>query len=297
MMQGRDRAQAQPPRARLTRRKWGFPVVWAVPLVAALVAGYVLFERVRDLGPMITLSFKDASGVKAGQTELEYRGVQIGEVKSVELARNGRSALVQVRLRRAAASVARAGSVFWIVRIQGGLENLANLGTVISGAYLAVRPGGGKPRTDFVGLDHAPAGMQHKGLEIMLRAARLDSLRVGSPVYYRGIEVGALGAGRLSADASAVDLPVSIEQRYARLVRKGSRFWNASGVNVHFGLLSGLNVRMQSLRSLATGGVAFATPNGRSAPPVKDGTVFRLYDKPARAWLAWSPRIPITPTP
>jgi paraquat-inducible protein B len=287
------RAPNELPQARLKRRRWGLPVVWLVPLAAALVAGYLVYDRVRDIGPLITIAFKDASGVKAGQTDLEYRGVQMGEVKSVELARDRQSALVQVRLRRPAATIARDGSEFWIVRIQGGIENLANLGTVITGAYLAVKPGSGKPLKSFVGLDHAPVGAQGQGLKIVVRTRRLGSLRPDSPVYYRGVQVGAMAAGRLSADATAVDIPVFIDQPYAKLVRKDSRFWNVSGVDLHFGLFRGLNVRMQSLRSLATGGIAFATPDEPKDEPAKDGTVFRLHEKPAKAWLAWSPKISI----
>ncbi len=280
---------ADPPQARLKQRRRRFPIIWLVPLVAALTAGYLLFQRVRDIGPEITITFKDASGVKAGQTDLEYRGVQIGEVRSVDLSRDRRSVRVTARLRRSAAAIARDGTAFWIVRIQGGIANLANLGTVISGPYIAAQPGEGKARKDFVGLDSAPYGIPHKDLEITLRAARLGSLRPGSPVYYRGIEVGAVQDAELTNDAAAVDIRVFVKQRYAKLVREGSRFWDASGVDVKFGLLRGLNVHMQSLRALATGGVAFATPDDPKARPAKDGTVFRLNEQPAKDWLAWRP--------
>ena len=86
-----------------------------------------------------------------------------------------------------------------------------------------------------------------------------------------------------------------IKQRYAKLVRKGSKFWNVSGADVSLSLFRGLEVNMESLRSLAAGGVAFATPDDPKDQPVKDGLAFPLYDKPAKEWLEWAPQIPPVP--
>jgi paraquat-inducible protein B len=62
------------------------------------------------------------------------------------------------------------------------------------------------------------------GLRIVLRSRRLGYLRPNSPVYYRGIEVGAVQDSQLSADATMTDINVFIRPRYANLVREGSRF-------------------------------------------------------------------------
>jgi paraquat-inducible protein B len=118
-------------------------------------------------------------------------------------------------------------------------------------------------------------------------------LRPGSPVYYRGIEVGTVQDIRLSSNAVAAEIHLFIRQRYARLVRSGSRFWNVSGVDVNVGLFRGVEVNVESLRSLVLGGVAFATPIDPKAEPVRNGTVFNLYEKPEKEWLDWAPAIPI----
>ena len=86
-----------------------------------------------------------------------------------------------------------------------------------------------------------------------------------------------------------------IKQRYAKLVRKGSKFWNVSGADVSFSLFRGLEVNMESLRSLAAGGVAFATPDDPKEQPAKEGAAFPLYDKPVKEWLEWAPKIPPVP--
>ena len=67
------------PQASVRRSRWRFSVVWVVPLIAAIVAGYLIYTRVRDVGPTITITFKDGFGVKPGQTEIRYRGVRLGD--------------------------------------------------------------------------------------------------------------------------------------------------------------------------------------------------------------------------
>jgi paraquat-inducible protein B len=67
---------------------------------------------------------------------------------------------------------------------------------------------------------------------------------------------------------------VFIKQRYAKLVRRGSKFWNVSGVDVNVGLFRGVDFNMESLRSLVFGGVSFATPNDLKDLPAKNETVF-----------------------
>jgi paraquat-inducible protein B len=274
-------------------RKWRFSVVWVVPVVAALVAGYLVYDRVHEYGPKITIRFKDAGGLKTGQTPIQYLGVPIGEVTSVELSEDRKAALVKARLRRSAASVAREGTVFWIVRPEVGIGNITGLSTVITGPKIEALPGGGKPRSEFTGLDAPPVALERKGLKVVLRSGHLGGLKPGSPVLYRGIEVGAVQDSRLGADATGVDLHVFIRQRYAKLVRKGSKFWNASGVEMKAGLFRGLEINVESMRSLMAGGIAFATPDDPKDEPAKEGAMFPLYDQPKKEWLAWAPRISI----
>ncbi|MDD5248903.1 MAG: MlaD family protein [Rhodocyclaceae bacterium] len=287
---------AEFPRAKVERRQWRFPVIWLVPVVAALVAAYLMYDNVREFGPLITIQFKDVNGLKSGQTLLKYRGVPIGEVVAIELRADQQAAVVKVRLQRSAAPIARKDSVFWIVRPEVGLNNISGLGTVITGPEIGVQPGVGAPAADFVGLDNAPVTPNSKGLSIVLRTPHLGSVKANSPVYYRGVVVGTVLDARLSADASAVNVHMVILPRYAALVHAGSRFWKAGGVDVHVGLFSGLQISVESLRSLLAGGVAFATPPVGKGP-VANGTVFPLFDKPDKAWLEWAPHIAIGQAP
>jgi paraquat-inducible protein B len=287
--------EAALPRATVRRRRWGFSVVWVVPLVAALVASTLVYQRMHELGPTIRIKFRDASGVKPEQTEIRYRGVPVGQVTIAELSPDQGHVVVTAQLRRSAASLARDGSLFWIVRPEVGFGTVRGLSTVLTGSYIQVLAGKGKEKKDFVGLETASPTMGRAGLNITLGASHLGSVRPGSPIFYRGIEIGSVTATDLSRDATAAQVRAFIPQRYARLVRIGSRFWTIGGVDVDFGLFRGLQVNVESLRSLVTGGIAFATPEDADAPPAKETTVFLLHDKPQKECLDWRLKVAIPP--
>jgi paraquat-inducible protein B len=281
----------------VVKRHRRFPVVWVVPLVAAMVAAYLVYERVQQAGPRVTIRFKDGTGLRPGQSPVTYRGVIVGKVRSISLTPELDTVLVDVRLDQSAAGLAKEGSVFWIVRPELGIANITGLGTIITGPYIEVLPGNGEKKTSFEGADASPRKNDEKGLKLVLIALQRGSLQPGSPVYYRGIEVGSVQDHRLSADARMVELEVFIQQQYAPLVRNDSKFWNVSGVNVDFGLFKGAEVSVESLKSLVSGGVTFATPEEGKGEAVKDGALFRLYDEPEKEWLKWAPAIRIREKP
>ena len=278
------------PRARIRRRRV-VRLVWVVPLIAVAVAAWLVFQRIQDLGPEITVSFEDGAALRVGQTPLRYRGVQIGEVSGVKLSPDEKHALVKIRLQRQAAHIAREGSRFWIVRPRVGWGSFTGLNTVLSGPEIQVIPG--KPdapeEKQFAGLETPPSSVEG-GLHIVLRAER-PKMRADAPVYYRGVEVGTVQKLDLAPNALSADVHVVIYPRFVGLVREGSTFWDVSGVNVKGGIFKGMEVQFESLRSFVTGGIEFATPPGSKR--AKAGTVFFLYNEPKPEWLAWAAKIPI----
>jgi len=223
--------------------------------------------------------------------------VTIAQVLAIELTEDLEHVRVTARLPRGPVSIAREGSVFWIVRPELGFGNISGLGTVISGPHIEVLPGKGPPKSDFVGLDTSPVILERNGLKISLLTNRAGSLRPNSPVYYRGVEVGVIQETDIASDATMVNIRLFIRERYAPLIRTGTKFWNVSGADVNAGLFRGVEVKVESLRSLFAGGIAFATPDDPNGKPAKNGMVFPLHDEPKKEWLEWSPKIKIRPEP
>ena len=172
--------------------------------------------------------------------------------------------------------------------------NICGLDTVLTGPEIHVLPGraDGPRVARFEALDSAPVGLETPGLKVILRAERPRSIRPNTPIHYRGVEVGMVQKVELGPNSISADVHALIFERYAGLVRQGSAFWDTSGVNVKASLLKGIDIDIESLRAIATGGIEFATPSEK-APRVKAGTVFFLHDKPKEEWLSWLPRIPI----
>jgi paraquat-inducible protein B len=266
-------------------------IIWIVPAFAALAAGWLVYDRVRTVGPSVTVNFDDGQGLQAGQTAVRYRGVKIGDLRAIALSADAQHVEARIRLDRSAKNLARQGALFWVVRPEVGAGGLKGLDTLMSGVYIQAQPGSGKEQKTFTGLEHPPMIPSTKGgLEITLLSSELGSLSVGAPVYYRGLEVGAVEFYSLSDDATRVKTRVRIDSQYAPLVTDQSVFWNAGGLSVRLKFI-GIDIGAESIKSLLTGGVAFATPPvpGRPAAP---GSVFVLHEKAEEKWQKWTTPLP-----
>ena len=63
------------------------------------------------------------------------------------------------------------------------------------------------------------------------------------------------------------------------------------------GLFRGLEFKLESLSTLVTGGIEFATPENPDGASARKETGFELYDEPQKEWMTWAPRIPIKKEP
>jgi paraquat-inducible protein B len=83
-------------------------------------------------------------------------------------------------------------------------------------------------------------------------------------------------------DGVAVDFKIFIHAPYNEYVRKNTRFWNASGVDVSVDS-SGIQIKTESFVTILIGGVAFETPTDSGpSPAAKEGDAFRLYESRER---------------
>jgi paraquat-inducible protein B len=283
-----------PPKPVIKKRRWPVVLIWLVPVCAAVMAGYYLYDTLHVRGPEITLTFSDGTGLKAGQSKVMHLGVEVGGITDIGLSPDQKHVLVHVRLQHSQDSFAKKGAIFWVVRPEISMQSISGLGTVLSGPYIDTLPGTGELQTEFTGLDKAPAAPQ-EGLRIVLKAPRLDHLQSNSPVYFRGMEVGVVEDIQLDPDGNSVDVYAFIQKRYRPLVKTNSQFWVVSAVDVKAGLLSGVQLKVESFRSLLAGGIGFATPEQDMGDQATDGSQYVLHDESKKEWLDWAPKIPIEP--
>jgi paraquat-inducible protein B len=256
---------------------------------------YPDFESTQEVGGVpIKITFDSASGLGEG-TKIKYHGITVGEVESVSFSPSLEKVILSARLDDNAATLAREGTQFWVVKVEFGLAAIRNLGTIVTGDYIAIRPteDGGNPVYEFVGLRKPPVEEPAQwGLTIVLVNDNRGSISVGNKVFYRDIVVGEVTSYELADTGDHVRIYLNIQQRYAPLVRENSVFWNASGVDVNFGLFSGLEINTESFEAILAGGVAFATPdNADMGEQAKQNAVFPLQPKVEDEWRLWKPRI------
>lgn len=264
-----------------TRPASNWSAIWILPLIALVIGGWLGWQAYRESGVNIEVRFQSGEGIVANKTEVVYKGMPVGKVKSLVLDANGAETgvIATIEMNSAAESHLRTNTRFWLVKPSVTLAGITGLETLVSGNYIAVSPGDGEPTKHFVALPEAPPlSDSEPGLHLTLKADRLGSLNRDSPVFYKQIQVGRVKSYRLAEDQGTVEIKVFIEPAYASLVRKHTRFWNASGVSVDASL-SGVKIRSESLASIVAGGIAFATPEHRKdSPPTDPSLPFRLYE-------------------
>lgn len=268
-----------------TRRR--LSLLWLLPLVAALIAGWLGWRWLEDRGPQIVITFQSGDGLEAGRTRIKHKNVELGVIDSVRLSDDLSQVIATARMDRTAGRHLKEGTRFWMVAPRLSLGGVSGLSTVVSGTYVEMEPGGGEDRREFDALDEPPVVRADvAGRSFSLKAEQLGSLAQGSPVYFRGVQVGEVMGYNLSPQDRTVSVSVFVRAPYEGLVREGSRFWRSSGVQFTAGA-EGLKFQTESLKTLALGGVVLETPpDPEAGGQAMDWASFTLYEDQAAASAA-----------
>ncbi len=242
-------------------RNWSTRFIWIIPILA-LVVGIGLGVKVfLERGPTITVAFKSGEGLEAGKTQVKYKDVIIGVVKTVDLSEDHKEVVATIQMDRKAEDFLREDTHFWIVKPRITASGVSGLGTLFGGSYIAADMGLSKEtRDNFVALEVPPILTRDvPGRKFKLHAPNLGSHDIGTPVYFRRLMVGEVVAYDLDKDGKGVSIDVFVHAPYDKYVRSNTRFWNASGIDVSVGA-AGINVQTESLISVLAGGIAFEGP-------------------------------------
>ena len=254
-------------------------------------------EHAIQARPTITISFETAEGLQAGQSQLKFKEIVLGTVKSLELTSDHRRVLVKVGTTRQAESLLTNKTIFWVVKPRLFAGNVEGLSTLASGSYIGMLPANtnGKLQREFVGREEPPVlDTNVPGHTFELKAAHLSSISLGSPIFYRDLDVGTVLGWDVGDMANSVTIHAFIRAPYDSYVHDETRFWNASGFAVKLGA-TGVEVQLESLRALLLGGIAFDTPaeyanTGASA----ENHVFPLFaDQDAATAASYTRSIPL----
>lgn len=242
--------------ARLRRTPWrGW--IWAVPLAAMILVGYLVVRTWVFGGPVITVTFPSAEGVSPTGMAVEYKGVQVGIVKSVDLIDHGHSVLLTMGMDSSVSNMMREGTQFWIASPSLLSGNLAGL---LSGSYVRMRPaakyGNSKPKYHFTGLlSPPPVAPGYPGEHVTVYAQKSGSVSRGTSVLYRGVDAGQVVDVSYDSKLGRVKLNVYVRKSFAQYITGQTRFWRAGGVGLS--TQGGVQVQLPTISELLKGAISF----------------------------------------
>jgi paraquat-inducible protein B len=256
-----------------------FPLIWLVPLITAAIGLWLPWATYSKRGPTITIEFDTGSGLQVGQSQLKYKDVSMGTVKAIDISPDYSKVVVTVETNSEAKRFLTDKTVFWVVKPQLFAGKVSGLDTLLSGSYIGMMPSpaGGEAKRHFIGQEDPPILTSHvPGTVFKLEASRVGAISLGSPIFYRDLEVGTVLGWDLGDMARHVTIHAFVRAPFDKYVHDDSLFWNASGVQVKLGA-SGVKVEMESFRALLLGGIAFDTRPSPSEKPSEAKHSFPLY--------------------
>jgi paraquat-inducible protein B len=237
-------------------------------------------------GPQISIEFKSAEGLEAGKTKIRYRGLDVGTLTKIRLSQDRRHVIATAQMEPNTAGFLVQDTQFWVVRPRISGATVTGLGTLISGSFVGMEIGDSKvPKRNFAALETPPVtagGVAGRFFE--LTTPNLGSLDIGTPIFFRRLQVGQVAGYKLDPDGKLFTLKIFVKAPYDQFVSPNTRFWQAGGINVHLSA-AGLTVRTQSLLSILVGGIAFETPaTAIPSRPAQANTTFTLFSSQAHAF-------------
>jgi paraquat-inducible protein B len=200
--------------------------IWSVPIAALGVTGWLGIQALVHGGETVTITFDDAHGIKADETDVMFRGVKIGDVSKVTLAADGRHVDVEAKIDRTRKDDLRSGTKFYVLGAQPDFSDPSSLKALVAGPEIIMEPGRGTATRRFTGYDRRPAlpPIHAPTVSYVVRfTGAVGGLKTGADVELRGFHVGTVTGVRLRYDARTGELstPVQIALDPAQLGIEG----------------------------------------------------------------------------
>jgi paraquat-inducible protein B len=229
------------------------------------------------------------------KTAIRYQGHQVGEILKVKLNQDLSSQLATAYLYgEYAKHFSKQDSEYFVVEAQISLSGIKDAETLITGAYIGVIPGKDETlASQFTALQSAKydANRPKDAINFTLIDQQLGSIKVGTPIFYRGIAIGQIDGYSLSDSGQRVLMFAHIRNEYSHLVNTSSQFWDASGIELEVGIFSGAHIETGSLETLLSGGISVVTEDTTSANnTISNGSEFPLQNRMKSEWKTWQPK-------
>lgn len=227
----------------------------------------------------ISLRLKDNYNIKKS-SKLLYKNIEIGQVTKIAL---NTDIFVTITIDKKYKYLFGKESKIYLQGIKISLDKIENISSTVFGdnLYLIADKNNGLKsnyRIDAVNPDDT---FYEEGLRIKLKAKESKNITVGSPIYYKGFEVGEIYDADLTTNGQFVIFDLFIKKRYANIVQPTSKFYKATTIDMEVGVF-GAKIKMGSAKSMLKGGIVFVNEQATATATttsLKEGTTFNLLEK------------------
>ncbi len=102
--------------------------VWLIPLGAALIGAWLLFQNVTSRGPTVTLRLNNAEGLEKGKTSVKVLNLDVGTVKDLYLSDEVDGVVAEISMQPSMEELLVEDSEFWVVKPRVGRQGISGLG-------------------------------------------------------------------------------------------------------------------------------------------------------------------------
>jgi paraquat-inducible protein B len=226
----------------------------------------------RAPGLHLVLFTENLGSLEVGSPIL-YKQVKVGSVQSYQFSRTKKQLVIGVHIEKEYEGLVNASTRFWNasgITLTGGLTGgiqvkSESLQSLMAGGIAFETPEAKAPLQKriprfrlFTSHDEAT----QKGAVVTIRVDRADGLRSGTPIRFKGLDVGKIEDVDLSDDLQSVLLTARITEVPERIARVGSQFWV---VKPELGL-----IKTSNLETLVTGQYIEVQPAAKNLGPQKN---------------------------
>ncbi|WP_323904824.1 MlaD family protein [Aeromonas caviae] len=206
--------------------------------------------------------------IKEGMPIL-YEGIEIGRIDPIRLTEQGRSVTALINPEQAFRVTGKSRLVWETVSLSpAGIKHADRL---LAGPAIRLDYEPGK-RVNTMTLE---SQAQRGGIKLTLQAEDLAGLSEGAPLWFKGLQIGQLGALTLDAGGNA-SVELLVNERYRHLLQR-ARFYRAAPLQVEADL-SGIKVETSPASAWLAGGI-------KLVQAAKGDRIDRLYPSQELALL------------
>ena len=253
---------------------------------------YSSYDELKSSSNSITIVFDNVEGLKEKSSFLTYKGVNVGKVIKIELLSN-KKVKVTAQIFNNYKKFAKKGVIYYLKKPVISLEEVSNLGSTLLPVNIGIIKIKAKNsfENSFRGYDSEPnLNKTQEGTTFKVESVHAPKANVNAPVYYKFVKIGKIHKKDLSKDGSKVIMYCKIDDKYAHLIRKNSRFYDISGFSAEFSIFSGSQVESNTFNSILKGGLVVVTPKDYKKEASSYDT-FELIEKLPKNWDKITPNI------